>query len=134
MTRASQPTTLMDYPTLFPYLFFAVFLSSQSIHDNAFKKLTPAQQQAAGAVQSVVLCLMIPLFVVVGVVIWFMDEIESVAWMYTLSALSWAGPMLIIFTWENHRLRTKELPASYLKARRLSQAVLVGGSLLFFLL
>jgi cytochrome bd-type quinol oxidase subunit 2 len=124
----------MDYSTFYPLSFFAVALVSQSIHDNALRKLTPEQQQAAGTVQSIVRWLMIPLFVVVGVVIWFMDEIKSVASMYALSALSWAGPMLIIFTWENRRLRAKELPASYLNQRRLSQAVLVGGCLLFLLL
>lgn len=76
---------------------------------------------------------MIPLFVVVGVVIWFMDEIESIGWMYPLSALSWAGPMLFIFTWENHRLQAKQLPASYLRERLLSQTVVIGGCLLILL-
>jgi hypothetical protein len=107
---------------------------SQSIHDNAFRKLTPEQQRSAGLAQSILLRLMIPLFVVVGVVIWFMDEIESIAWIYTLSAMSWAVPMLIIFTWENRRLKAKQLPASYLRERLLSQAVLIGGCLLFLLL
>jgi len=72
--------------------------------------------------------------VFVGVVIWFMDEIESIAWIYTLSAMSWAVPMLIIFTWENRRLKAKQLPASYLRERLISQAVLIGGCLLFLLL
>jgi hypothetical protein len=124
----------MDSSALYPFLCFAIFLVSQSIHDNAFRKLTLEQQRSAGLAQSILLRLMIPLFVVVGVVIWFMDEIESIAWIYTLSAMSWAVPMLIIFTWENRRLKAKQLPASYLRERLLSQAVLIGGCLLFLLL
>lgn len=132
--RGSQPAMLMDYSTLHPLLLFAVFIVSHSIDYTAFKKLTLEQQQAAKTVQSILLWLMIPLFVVVGAVICFADKIESVAWMPALFALAFAVPMLIIFTWENRRLRAKELPASYLNHRRLSKAVLVGGCLLFLLL
>jgi membrane associated rhomboid family serine protease len=123
----------MDSSTLYPLLSFAVFLVSQSVHNKAFVKLTQEQQQAAGSVQSVLLWLMIPLFVIVGMVIWFADDIESVAWIRAVYGLSWGVPMLIIFTWENRRLRAKNLPASYLKERLFSQSVLVVGCLLILL-
>ena len=118
----------MDFSTLFPLLFVAVIWVSNSIEKQAFTKLNPEQQRAAQAPNSILVWL--PLFVTIGIVVWFEDKIESIATMYVLFAVSWAVPMLIIFAWQIHRLKAKELPSSYLKNRLISQAILLGGGLL----
>jgi hypothetical protein len=120
----------MDYSTLHPLLFFAVFLVSQSIGSRAFRKLTLVQQQAAKEEQSILWWVMVPLFVWLVLSVSFADKIISSAWIFALCVLGFVVPTLFFFTWMNLRLRAKQLPSSYLKSLITSQAVLLGGCLL----
>jgi FtsH-binding integral membrane protein len=124
----------MDSSTLYPFLCFAVFLVSHSIDFHAYAKLTHVQQEAAKTVQSIVPWFLVPFIAALGLVFWFGDKIEPLVWMKLLCALALAVPMSIVFTWENRRLRSKDLPSSYLKERLMSQAVLLGGGLSLILL